>query len=151
MADAENVLAEIRARAAAATPGPWRLENNDDDPRFNERAGRWDIAPGASRRAGVVRHWRVRGPVPHLDLSENGTYGFGDLAFIAGARQDVPRLLAAVEAALATHPLGFPVGDAVPVVVCGTCSSLHGALVEAPDCDLRRAVMQALGEEASDD
>ena len=77
----EEQIAEIRARAEAATPGPWRTEWSDRDAHyriiFNEQ-GNW--------LAEV--------------FEEEGDEGDPfDASFIAHARTDIPHLLAALEAA----------------------------------------------------
>lgn len=88
MSDQTAILAEIKARADAATEGPWE-------------SGKY--AP--VRRAGDYYE------VVWLDVDTSApgpaSYGVGigefDAEFICHAREDVPRLVAAVEAVLAIH------------------------------------------------
>lgn len=71
--------AEIRARAAAATPGPWCTDG-------------WEIHQGTEFEPGA--EWigeTCRGPVEEMPQSE------ANAAFVAGAREDVPVLLAEVD------------------------------------------------------
>ncbi len=74
-------------------------------------------------------------------------YGYvGGLLALANAREDVPRLLAAVEAVLALHA---PVGEmGVDALWCGEC-----ATTERPElwpCSTYRVISRALlGEEGS--
>lgn len=74
----ERRLAEIEARAAAATAGPWQANHGfcwtDGDP--------WNITPGENTAGPLVWGTFSRG-LPLLD----------DLAFAAHAREDVPWLI----------------------------------------------------------
>lgn len=126
MADAGPLaaaLGEIRAREQRATPGPWKAET---DRGLDLDGDGWDIQA-------------VNGPggEPIL-LTMVDHPNKGDARFAAAARSDVPRLLAAVEAALAEAEkwkrFAAP-GDAQD---------------ECAD-DLRAAITRALlGEEAPD-
>lgn len=78
-------LAEIRAREEAATPGPWRVENNQQD------LNRW-----------------VSSDDQTLDINFGylGNSTQNDARFVAHAREDVPWLLAELDrltAELARH------------------------------------------------
>jgi hypothetical protein len=78
-------LAEMQAREQSATPGPWQVGTNDDDAvdsHWVYDAGWFEVAD-------------VR--TPHDEVSGDAVR---DARFIAHARQDVPALLAAVEAVL---------------------------------------------------
>jgi len=71
-------LAAIHARAEAATPGPWRIEDG----------------------IGLYGVMATRRDAPHDDIALAGLFyspnGGADAAFMAHARADVPRLLAMV-------------------------------------------------------
>jgi hypothetical protein len=72
-------LAAIKARAAAATPGPWRFTDYEGEP--------YIAGPGVPTDNYVCDFgWHYNGDVP----PENP-------AFIAAARADVPALVAEVE------------------------------------------------------
>jgi hypothetical protein len=70
-------LEAIRARAEAATPGPWEASSAPDYPQGNTLG--WDVM--AAPRCVVAG-----APLPQ-----------NDAAFIAHSREDVPKLLAEVE------------------------------------------------------
>lgn len=71
----EEELAAIEARANAATPGPWTVKPDPDKPYLDK----------------VVRHYG------HLtDLLAQCFHTNGNAAFIAAARDDVPKLVAEV-------------------------------------------------------
>lgn len=83
--DLASTLAEIREREQAATKGPWE----------------WDVIPALGDRPAVL--------LPDPDNDDRADLLFqadapqateADAEFIANARTDVPRLLAALEAAL---------------------------------------------------
>jgi hypothetical protein len=79
-------LAEIKARAEAATPGPWRAERSLCNPGIRDAAG--------TEREG----WDFQGPLS-LGDGECPYYTQEDATFIAAARADVPALVAEVERA----------------------------------------------------
>lgn len=78
--DVRARLAEIRAREEAATPAPWRVENNQQD------LNRW-----------------VSSDDQTLDINFGylGNRTQNDAAFVAHAREDVPWLLAEIERLIA--------------------------------------------------
>lgn len=93
-------LAEIRERAAAATPGPWGT--------YDDGTGRYDIAAelqdtghGFTCRRQVAQ--TVDEPIDNdpahrdWDADEDDDQIFADAEFIAHAREDLPALLAEVE------------------------------------------------------
>jgi hypothetical protein len=82
-------LKAIRARAEAATPGPWRFQAYVSDPGRPEEFG---IA-GASEIDGC----------PTLVSGDGFLFEEKDARFVAHARTDVPALLAALEAAQALN------------------------------------------------
>lgn len=90
-------LAAIRERERAATRGPWRLEPNTG-------AGRVWVQIGARpHEADCEPLFRVRTLRPTFrpeDQQREYRQRGADAAFIVAARSDIPRLLAAVEAAL---------------------------------------------------
>ncbi|MGW4802744.1 hypothetical protein [Kitasatospora sp. NPDC004272] len=111
-------LTEIEQRAAAATPGPWYVRQLDDEAAMSlvavstapdtGRGERWpDFDHGQIVAATLVQRPRYVDVVGGL-WDENAS-------FIAGARQDVPRLVAEIrrlncllEAARATGEGGGP-------------------------------------------
>lgn len=72
-------LEQVRARAAAATPGPWEAWDTGDPPAEDE-ARAWIVTPGSLHLATLYAG----------DPSANAT-------FAAHAREDIPALLAEVE------------------------------------------------------
>lgn len=81
-----DLLAELRQRCDAATPGPWWWDQ------------RGDLRPTPHDEYGLdcIIGWDA--------IEENPVLSDGDAAFIAASRTIVPRLIAAVEAVLAEHP-----------------------------------------------
>ena len=111
-------LDAIKARAEAATEGPWRV--------------RTDYIPG------VIE---VEGPTASNDYVAELSADKADLEFIAHSRADIPALVAAVEAVLGQHePDVFGdcdtcgssyCGDFFPVEYpCPTVTAIHSALRE---------------------
>lgn len=91
MTDLRALLAPIRERLEAATPGPWFREygdviTNDPDPR--------DVEEGYDD----PRNLRVVRAAPHLAKKE--PQGIRNADFIANAPTDLTRLLAAIEAVI---------------------------------------------------
>lgn len=82
---AADRLAQIRARAEAATPGPWGYTLQT--PTMGGTTWALRIAGKPGIRAGVVEY----------------QHGDANAEFITHARTDIPALLAAVEAVLALH------------------------------------------------
>ena len=74
-------LAQIQDRADKATDGPWKIETH-----YGMSQSR--------RRQIVVPGWMT----PIAVLGQENPYGDPDAVFIAHARTDVPRLVAAVQA-----------------------------------------------------
>jgi hypothetical protein len=112
MTDIRERLAEIRAREQAATEGPWQVGTDDDDAVDSH----W-VYDASWSEVGDVR-------TPHDEVRGDAVM---DARFIAHARQDVPALLAAVEAALALHQpvtMVLPVGGYDEQTVC--CSHCRG-------------------------
>jgi len=122
MTAVEARLAEIEARAAAATEGPWRVTPWHD--KGVMPAGWADDSLPIDKR----------GPFAHIAASD-----LLDAAFIAAARTDVPALTAALRAVLAVHaPMFTDHGW-----VCVVC---HTALDDrVPDCPTVAAIAAALG------
>jgi hypothetical protein len=90
VADIMNRLAEIEARANAATEGPWSVDHDSEEVYADTCVATGDygwIAVGPS------------GQSPHYD--EDTAEGRADAEFIAHAREDVPALVAALRAVLA--------------------------------------------------
>jgi hypothetical protein len=92
----DDRLAEIRARAEAATPGPWTAEFvfAEDERDRPDLEHYWD---DHSEWAYNAEPFRIEGPM----VVENGEFSAlsgPDADFIAHAREDVPYLLERVEA-----------------------------------------------------
>lgn len=107
MTDTDKCLASVKARAAAATPGPWRLVNEiDPNPIFLNTWGPnyktvfyiqagYGFGEGGNSETFSSLINITPPHITHLSMA--------DAAFIAHARTDIPRLVAMVEAALALH------------------------------------------------
>lgn len=122
-------LAEINARAEAATEGPW---------------AHWNPADGPS-------HMEIGGKVAWKSLRTGSQYGddekiphWADAAFIAHARTDVPALVAALEAVLEVHQ-HFEYSDSRgDGAGCNECRYDDGSHMEYP-CPTVEAINEALG------
>lgn len=98
-------LAEIEARAAAATPGPWN---------FYHRSGGDRPAAGIDERSGLGWEWDEDPPYNAPPEPMRGVLALGaDAAFIAHAREDVPALCAALREAWAEIERLQQCGDAL--------------------------------------
>jgi hypothetical protein len=75
----EQRLAEITARAEAATPGPWCTDG-------------WEIYQGAPEDVPNLLKW-----IGETCRPEDTEGAAADAAFVAAAREDVPALLAEIE------------------------------------------------------
>ena len=125
-------LDAIKARAEAATEGPWRV--------------RTDYIPG------VIE---VEGPTASNDYVAELSADKADLEFIAHSRADIPALVAAVEAVLELHKpitddgnslrnwLGMY--DGKPRDYCNECEVDGYTAVPYP-CPTVTAIQSALGE-----
>jgi hypothetical protein len=113
----KSELDAIRARAEAATPGPWRVFVDG-------------ILEGVSGANGL------------LEVAEPGDLRVDDARFVAHARSDVPRLLAAIDtleqvraglaaqldavrAALKDHPAAFTPRDLVDALAASPADVLR--------------------------
>ena len=99
----ETRLAEIRARVASTTEGPWTAE-------YSGEQGNCVLPPGyqSTREAvAITRLWSAQ----------------ADAEFIAASRTDLPALLAAVEAVRELH---MPVEVEPSETICAECSTLRG-------------------------
>lgn len=121
-----NRLSEIKARAEAATEGPWEYSD-------------CEIAP--------FRSMEIYGPpsrplnLPLLDEA-GGSDWIANAEFIAHAREDVDRLLAAIEAVLELHQ---PYITRSAWQTCNECWNSGIAEVEYP-CPTVTAIHRALEE-----
>lgn len=88
MTKTQSILAAIRERASKATAGPWEANPNDDCQLGEEKDGHVAIKTIEDDPWHIARVWES-GPTPLRDAN-----------FIAHARTDVPRLVAALERAL---------------------------------------------------
>ena len=131
-------LDEIKARAAAATGGPWKWDNRRI-PTLNGMAGSRDVYRYETEVIEADHNGECGcRSACQLDL----TVGPADAEFIAHARTDVPVLVAAVEAVLKLHkPRVNPTGFFDPL--CDYCT---GEYENGWPCDTVRAIQSALGE-----
>ena len=90
-------LDEIRARADAATAGPWRWRNSNGDVNLFGGGRSWVVM--AFERMGMQRAQPVFRGLDNLlyPAGKENLYDFADAQFIAHARTDVPALLAEVD------------------------------------------------------
>lgn len=91
MRDPRETLARIRKQANAATEGPWEA-----DP-FTWKPGH-PVPP--SEWLGIEATGPVKGEVARIRLNDDEADADADAEFIAAARTDVPRLVAALDAVL---------------------------------------------------
>lgn len=138
--DVAEILGEIRERCDEATPGPWRVVLND----MNETAGGALATECTSDEHSVEED-------PGREFMEQccygtalfGDFGFhevGDADFVAAAREDVPRLLDALDGVLgevvkaeefvATMP-EIPESRAVLAAARGMSEAIREAITEA--------------------
>lgn len=124
---AADRLAQIRAQAEVATPGPWTVQ--------------YLLGQGNDLLYALVRVSSGEVKVVGSTLAE------ADARLIAQARESVPALLAAVEAVLALHRIVPMVHEngAMAIVLgyaCDGCS--YCAEDEDDHCPTRRAIERAL-------
>ena len=103
-------LEAIRRRAAAATPGPWKwwTSNSWNRLKRDDRGVTQNVAePFVSRSD---NH-------PGLSINEE------DMAFIAHAREDIPALLSAIDAAIERAEKAE---GGAQLFQCATCASIRG-------------------------
>lgn len=103
----EKRLAEIEARAKAATAGPWETDEGG--------CCVYEVGFG-------TREDTLTGPVAQVVISADGTYA--DAAFIAHARADVPDLLAEIRRLRSLFP--DPEADALVCRSAARAFSLQG-------------------------
>lgn len=92
-------IAEIEARAAAATPGPWRRTVKGDRREAREwLIGQFDASEGDKiHGAGVAAAGKtIEEECLSTAITGNGPTSEANAIFIASARTDVPRLCAAL-------------------------------------------------------
>jgi len=117
-------LDEIKARAAAATEGPWVNDSTEIGRPF----------PGTD----TIDVWVAESCHPNGD----GIDGEADAGFIAHARTDVPRLVAALESVLELHQ---PYITRSAWQTCNECWNSGTAEIVYP-CPTVAAIRTALGE-----
>ena len=117
-------LDEIKARAAAATEGPWVNDSTEIGRPF----------PGTD----TIDVWVAESCHPNGD----GIDGEADAEFIAHARTDVPRLVAALESVLELHQ---PYITRSAWQTCNECWNSGTAEIVYP-CPTVVAIRTALGE-----
>lgn len=122
------IVAEARARAAAATPGPWSGEGSI-----------WSLAPEEeARRTFTQMEWIPNGE----GYQERDEQVERDAAFIAAARTDVPALADGLERALAllerlTRPGVTFIYVAEEGIICGLCDAQawrEEEMIHKPGC-----------------
>ena len=111
MSDPSALLAPIRARVAAATEGPWFLSDCEGEVIILPEAdltSAWRNADGVSDSYGLPTSYRPERRILEVELDswdegedEQDDQVRSNAAFIAAARTDIPRLLAALDAVLA--------------------------------------------------
>ena len=92
-------LDEIKARAEAATPGPWRWRNSGGEPMLLSRSPGLYVVMTFERMGmhGAQPVFRdPENPNVSKPAGRENIYEFSDAAFIAAVREDVPWLLAEV-------------------------------------------------------
>ena len=125
----ETRLAEIRARAEAATEGPWRASLLDGV----------EYEDGSSCHRGGI-YPSEKGAAPVLNTTNVDRR---NAEFIAHARTDLPSLLAAVETVRELHQPGPPYLLDVPEV-CEHCSDNEDEREVAYPCQTVQALADAL-------
>jgi hypothetical protein len=100
-----STLDEIEARADKATAGPWRIEKDrEEDYEQGIPYSEWPQTLVGPENA-YPSEWSKRNGTTH-QVDEISELKFPDAEFIASAREDVPRLLAALRAVEALHVPG---------------------------------------------
>jgi len=143
-------LDAIKARAEAATDGPWVQGRFIDSHHTSRKSDEWKSNADEQERLSV----RVGDPMgEHVARITDGDHS--DAVFIAHARQDIPALLAAVEAVLELHkPITddgnslrnwLGVYDGKPRDYCNECEVDGYTAVPYP-CPTVTAIQSALGE-----
>ena len=131
-------LDEIKARAAAATGGPWKWDNRRV-PTLNGMAGSRDVYRYETEVIEADHNGECGcRSACQLDL----TVGPADAEFIAHARTDVPRLVAAVESVLELHQ---PYITRSAWQTCNECWNSGTAEIVYP-CPTVAAIQSALRE-----
>ncbi|MEU3219986.1 hypothetical protein [Streptomyces sp. NPDC006971] len=134
----EQRLAEILARAEAATPGPWCADE-------------WEIYQGTEYVPGVSA-WigeTCRGTsTPEQDRA--------DASFVAAARTDVPELAAAVQllaaevAGLRARITELEALTPAPIQTCRTCGTGYDYGKPCSVCEFKKRMAAALAEDPHD-
>lgn len=130
-------LDAIKARAEAATDGPWVQGRFIDSHHTSRKSDEWKSNADEQERLSV----RVGDPMgEHVARITDGDHS--DAVFIAHARQDIPALAAAVEAVLELHK---EVQWAESWPTCLHCNDGEGSPLAYP-CLTVAAIQSALGE-----
>lgn len=104
--DVEALLGEVEARANAATEGPWkRWEGPGGGPGLNIVGADASLVACADGSVGRDDAW-----LPHVEPNA---------AFIAAARTDVPRLVAALRMALLCDEIDYGTLDTIAAILKG--------------------------------
>lgn len=138
VSDLQTILAEIKAREAAATPEPWHVQGRDDD-------GKGQFIVQALTAVGCDEDDNEHGTVGNTVFQNNDvSYGYScnyhdNAEFIAHARTDLPRLVKALEKAIAqrdTYVMHTAIAEAV-----------DSPLVDSPTEEQKATVRELIEEE----
>ena len=121
-------LAEIRERHALATPGPWWSDQDERCYRLHGVAFRIPAQAGGVIPEQVMNKQIAKAPKQGTPYAEYWPDAADD-TFITHAWEDMQRLLAALEAALALH---VPVNRGRVMYCCRGCEEVNGDFHE--DC-----------------
>ena len=130
-------LDAIKARAEAATDGPWVQGRFIDSHHTSRKSDEWKSNADEQERLSV----RVGDPMgEHVARITDGDHS--DAVFVAHARSDVPALVAAVEVVLELHQ---PYITRSAWQTCNECWNSGTAEIVYP-CPTVAAIRTALGE-----
>lgn len=140
-------LAEVKERAEAATAEPWYAEPNTAAGRVWVAIGRKHFPDADMEPLFNFRSHDRTGNLDNPEAVAAYRQREADAAFVVSARTDVPRLLAAVEAALGHHVPAVIEDARPPFRYCDTCSG-HPAW---PCPEVKAIAAALLGEGGQDD
>lgn len=123
-----TTLDEIQARADAATEGPWEVDRN---------------YPFSSDLVGIFATDAKNYVLKATDDLDDYPVTSGDATFIAHAREDVPKLVAAIRDVEAVHHVAQYKTLIGPY--CAGCTSPIDGGPELWPCATLRAITEALG------
>lgn len=141
-----STLDEIQERADAATNGPWRIENDSEcDYEQGIDYAEWPqtlVGPETTH----LSAWSKKHGNPHR-VDEINELTFPDAEFIAHAREDVPRLVAALRAVEAVVSERYKLWAAICGETCGkeVYGIDHDAIADSIAAAIETAIKDALG------